>query len=386
MNYSEFKKQFNFELPSYAEELYESFSAEYDGSPVLTEREALVVAEETGLPEDGKKELIRCAGVINNNAASRICGAFIRYITVQKRKPWQNQIYTEDLFDAEGLEKEQVGWVIVAGALADTIINKKPPIELNRENLNAFRGYSRSCFEKNGYWGILEWSWNMLCAGGCMFLFGVLKFVPGEFGSDFKVITDGKRYVSFACGEHFIDKDGALTNDISASVGKTVYTENNDEYIVNVISRRGVAENKTTRFSKKIWRDFLSEGTHTLNIHIPSGIEYTPERIREAFGTAIDFYKHFYPSLHPAAITGYSWIFAPQLEKVLDENSNILRVNRSVYVIPTKGEYGADCRFLREGSQLQRRIKEQTENGVRFHYSVMYIPINETQNFGNETE
>lgn len=386
MNYFEFKKRFNFELPSYAEELYASFTAEYDGSPVLSEREAFAVAEATGLPEDGKNELLRCAHVMNSNGNARICGAFIKYITVKKRKPWQNQIYTEDLFNAEGLEKEQVGWVIVAAALADTIINKKPPEELNRENLNAFRGYSRSCYEKKGYWGILEWSWNMLCAGGCMFLFGVLKFVPGEFGSDFKVITDGKRYVSFACGEHCIDKDGALTNDVSASVGKTSYTENDDEYIVNVIDKRGVADTGTTRFSKAKWHDFLGNGTGTLNIHIPSGIEYTPEKMREAFKTAIDFYKDFYPSLNPAAIVGYSWIFAPQLEKVLDSGSNILRVNRSAYIIPTKGEYGADCRFLREGSGLQKRIKEQSENGVRFHYSVMFIPINETETFGTEAE
>ncbi|MBO4500634.1 MAG: hypothetical protein J5760_00225, partial [Clostridia bacterium] len=223
MNYSDFRQKFNFELPSYAEPLFEEFVKTYDASaPALSEDDAMFVAEKTSLPEDGAKALIECVWIINADENARLCAKFLIYITVYARLPWQNRIYTDDLFTVPGLKPEQVGWVIVAASHANTLKNKKPPEELNAENVNAFRGYSRACFEKNGYWGILEWSWNMLCAGGCMFVFGILKFVPGEFGSDFRVITDGKRYVSLANGEYFVDKNGALINDGENAVCKTL--------------------------------------------------------------------------------------------------------------------------------------------------------------------
>ncbi len=386
MKYSEFKKLFNFELPSYAADLYEDFVSCYDGSAALSEEDALLVAEQTELPDEGKESLVECARIINENEISRLCAAFIIYITVTRRDPWVNHIYTDDLFNVDGIKKEQVNWVIVAAALANTLKNKKPPKDLNAENLNAFRGYSRSCLEKYGYWGILEWNWNMLCAGGCMFLFGILKFVPGVFGDDFKVITNGKEYVSLACGEYNADKNGALTNDASVSVFKTSFTENESGYIGNRISARGVTECTVTDFPKPQWHDFLTSGTYTLNIHIPSGIEYTPEKIKEACRMALAFYKEFYPQINPAAIVGYSWIFAPELERVMPKESNIMRVNRSAHIIPTLGEYGAECRFLRNGSGLQQRIKEQTEKGVRFHYGIMYIPVDEIETLGKETE
>ena len=385
MTYSELASKFNFTFPDYAKELFDGFWETYDEkTPALDENDALLVAKETSLPEDGKNALLECVKAVNGSAEARLCAKFLIYITVRARLPWQNRIYTDDLFTVPGLMPEQVSWVIVAAALANTLINKKPPKDLNAENLNAFRGYSRSCLEKKGYWGILEWSWNMLCAGGCMFLFGILKFVPGEFGNDFRVITDGREYIALACGEHFIGPDGELTKDETAAIAKTSFYEDGEKYTGNAIDKTGRVNTKTDVFLKNVWKDFLRKGTPTLDIHIPSNVSYTPENIKSACETALEFYKNFFPELVPAAIAGYSWIFAPQLEKVLPEGSNILRVNRSCHIIPTLGTYDEECRFIRKGSLLQTKIAEECKKGTRFHYSVMFLPVGEISSLGKE--
>lgn len=387
MRYDELIKLFNFEMPAYAAEYYESFVKIYDRKKeVLCASGADLVAEKTALPEDGRAALKECAAILNADDNGHLCASFLVYLTVCTRAPWLNFIYTDDLFDVPGLKTEQVGWVIVACQLLNTIKNKKPPEDKNEENLNAFRGYSQNCFAKNGYWGILEWHWNMLCAGGCMFLFGILKFVPGEFGNDFPVLTNGEKYVSLVGGEYFFNSEGALVDKEEKSCGRTTFYEDEEKIIANPVSARGRVEPAAREYKKSEWRDFLRQGSHTLEIHIPSGIEYTPEKIKEACRTALDFYKDFYPDHRPRAITGYSWIFAPELEKVMAPESNILRVNRAMHILPTTGYYGADCRFLRQGSSLQRRIAAEYERGTEFHYSIMYIPVDELETFGKAAE
>ena len=385
MDYIKLCEKYNFEMPAYAKEYFEDFSAEYKRDvPVLSAENAAYVADATSLPEDGKQVLISCAEIINSDDDAHLCASFLAYITVYKRVPWVNYIYWDDLFTVEGLKPEQVGWVLVATQLANTLINKKPPKDLNEENINAFRGYSHTCFNQKGYWGILEWHWNMLCAGGCMFMFGVLKFVPGEFTGDYPVITDGSRYVSLIGGEYFIGKDGELVDCEEKSVGKTSFYEDDEKYIGHVVSPDGKVAYESTEFSKSVWKDYLRGGTHTIEIHIPAKIQYTPDAIKDAYKQAVEFFGDFCPQHKPKAIAGYSWIFSPQLEKVLPETSNILAVNRSMHILPSTGSFGADCRFIREGSSLQKRMAEECEKGTEFHYAVMYTAVDEIDTFGKE--
>lgn len=383
MTYVELCSKFNFEMPPYAADYYGDFIKDYDrNAPVLSVEAALTVAEAAALPEDAKQALIRCAEIIDADDDAHLCASFLACLTVYKRNPWVNYVYTDDLFTVKGLYPEQVGWVLVAVQMANTLINKKPPKDLNEENVSSFRGYSKACFNQKGYWGILEWHWNMLGAGGCMFMFGILKFVPGQFTGDFPVITDGNRYVALLGGEFLCGKDGELVDSPDKSVFKTSYFEDDEKYVGHVISPDGAVANTPSEFSKSVWKDYLREGTHTIEIHIPSKIEYTPEKIREAYRQAVDFFKDFYPDHNAKAIAGYSWIFSPQLEKVLPAESNILAVNRSMHLLPNIGTFDADCRFIRPGSSLQKRMADECEKGTEFHYAVMFTPVDEIDTFG----
>lgn len=386
MTYQELCEKFNIQLPEYAEHYFGDFLKEYDRSkPLLSVADAEMVCDATGLPEDAKAALVKCAQIINADDDGHLCGSFLADLTVYKRKPWVNYIYQPDLFTVEGLYPEQVGWILVAVMLANTLNNKKPPVDLNQENLNAFKGYSTNCFNSLGYWGIVEWHWNMLCASGSMFLFGILKFVPSEFTSDFPIITDGTRYVSLAGGEFFVGKEGELVDCEEKSVGKTSYYEDDEKYIGHVISAKGAVDLNKTEFDKKIWKDFLRGGYHTMDIHIPPKVEYTPEKFKEAFKMALEFYNDYYPDHKTNAFACYSWILSAQLDKVLPEGSNILKVNSGMHLLPQIGKFDGDLMFIRKGSSLQQRIADECAKGTEFHYGIMYVPLDEVETFGKET-
>lgn len=383
MNYNELCAKYNFTMPDYAKDYFDDFISGYDRRvPVLSESNANMVADATKLPDEARAELIRCAKAINDNDDAHICAAFLAEITVYKRDPWVNYIYTNDLFNVEGLKLEQVGWVMVATMLANTLNNKKPPIDLNQENLNAFLGYTNSCFNQNGYWGILEWHWNMLCAGGCMFLFGILKFVPNQFGDRFFVITDGKQYVTLANNGYYIGKENEFVATEEESVGKTYFYEDESKYVGNVVAKDSKVELTTTEFDKTVWKDFLRAGSPTLAIHIPSKIEYTPENARLAFIEAVEFYKNFYPDFNAKAIECHSWIFSNELRKILPESSKIVAMLDSVHLLPDFGSFTEDIMFIRKGTSMYNSIAEERSKGTIFHFGMMYVPIDEIDNFG----
>ncbi len=385
MTYNELCEKFNFEMPDYARDYFDSFNESYDRSKsVLTADEVNLVCDATEMPEEARSELLRCAEIINADDNGHLCASFLAEIIVYKRAPWLNYIEGPDLFTVEGLKTEQVGWILVAIQLAYTLKEKNPPKDLNAENTGAFNWYSHCCKRDNGYWGIVEWPWNILSAGGCMFVFGILKFCPSVFSGDFAVITDGTRYVSLAANSYFVNASGELVDCEEKSVCKTSFYEDDTKYIANVISAEGKVALEVTEFDKSVWRDYLREGTPTMDIHIPSKIEYKPEPMREAYKQAIEFYKSYYPDHETKAVVGYSWIFSPQLNKVLPEDSNILKVNSSMHILPCIGTFGADCMFIRQGSSLQKRIADECEKGTEFHYAVMYTALDEIDEFGKK--
>ena len=213
-----------------------------------------------------------------------------------------------------------------------------------------------------------------------MFLFGILKFVPSEFTDSFPVITNGKEYISLAGGEFFIGKEGELVDSEEKSVGKTSFFEDDSKYIAHVVSQDGKTALTATEFDKSVWHDFLRGGDHTIDIHIPSKVEYTPEKFKEAFKMALDFYKDYYPDHKTKAFACYSWILSAQLDKVMPKESNILKVNSKLHLLPQIGTFDENIMFIRQGSSLQQRIANERAKGTEFHFGIMYSPLDELEN------
>ena len=382
MNMDAVRSAFSCPLPEYFSEYLEDFRAQYRrDDPLLPDASVDAVRDATGVPEgcvamirDVRNEL--CADPVLHKAA-----ALFLYVTVFRRKPWENRVYTDDVLHAGNFHVKSVNLFFVACALANTLLVKRPPADLNETNLDAFRGYTAGCFGELGVWGINEFHWNMLCAGGCMFMQGALKFCPGYFTDDFPVFTDGKEFFSTVAGVFGVTEHGELTADESQAVTHTVFEETEETVRCNRIAKDGTVSLVPETLSKSVWKDYLRGGTPTLDIHIPSHMDYRPEVLLDAYRKAIPFYRSFYPDHEVKAVSGYSWIFSPQLRLVLGSGSRILAVMDSMHILPTTETYGSDLRFLRPGSSLAERIGQVSAAGRPFHFAVMYVPVSEIGRF-----
>lgn len=376
MTFSEIKKLFDVELPEYFKGHFDAFIAEYNkNDPLITNESIDRIQKQTGLPDECMAVMrdVRDAFLSDADKHAAIC--FWRYVTVYTRKPWQNYIYTDELLKVDGFEYRTCNMLMCAMALDYTLTFRKPPEDLNRENVGSFGGYTRQCHEMRGYWGINEFHWNLLGSGGCMFMQGALKFCPSYFSNDFTVLKKGDEYISLVAGEHYVGAKGELLSSPDSSVCRTVF-ERTDGYIkANRISKDGIVSDTAEIFDLAECEIFLEGDSHTMDIHIPSKMQYTVEVIRDAFLKALDFYGKYMPEHKTKAIVGYSWIFAPQLKTVLPEGSNILAVNDWLNILPTTGTYDHTLSFIRQGSSLAERMAQKESEGVKFHFAVMYKPL-----------
>lgn len=376
MTLTEIKKQFDAELPEYFDHHFDAFIAQYDKNDVLITDEAIdIIQQQTKLPDECMAVMRDVRDAFTADADKHMAICFWRYVTVLMRKPWQNYIYTDELLKVDGFEYRTCNLLMCALALDYTLTFRKPPEDLNLENVGSFGGYTRQCFEMRGYWGINEFNWNLLGSGGCMFMQGALKFCPSYLSNDFLVLKKGDEYVSLVAGEHFVSAKGELLSSADGSVCRTVFCRTDDKVTANRVSAKGVVSSAPEEFDLGEYEIFLEGDSHTMDIHIPSRMQYTVEVIRDAFLKALDFYGKYMPEHKTRAIVGYSWIFAPQLESVLPEGSNILAVNNWLNILPTTGTYDHTLSFIRQGSSLSQRIAEQEEQGNKFHFAVMYKPV-----------
>ncbi len=378
MTLAEIKKQFNVELPEYFDTHFDEFIAQYDTKdPLITDESIDVIQKQTGLPDECMSVMRDVRDAFINDKQKHMAICFWRYVTVLKRKPWQNYIYTDELLKVDNFEYRTCDMLMCAMALDYTLTYRKPPEDLNRENVGSFGGYTRQCHEMRGYWGINEFNWNLLGSGGCMFMQGALKFCPSYFSNDFKVLKKGDEYISLVAGEHFVGTNGELLSSNDGSVCRTVYNRTDKSITANRISKDGVVSNMPETFDLSEYEIFLEGDSHTMDIHIPSKMQYTVDVIKDAFLKALDFYGSYMPEHKTKAIVGYSWIFAPQLKQVLPEGSNILAVNDWLNILPTTGTYDHTLSFIRQGSSLAERMSQKESEGTKFHFAVMYKPVDE---------
>lgn len=377
MEYSSISLRFNGDMPEYFAECFTGFEKQYDASTtILSDREIDAVRQTTQQDEACFDVVRSVRDAVDADSALHAAASLMRYVLCDARMPWENELWREDTLIIEGFKNEQVNLLFVVAQLAKTLLERKPPQDLNQENIGAFCGYTRQCFNQKGYWGINEFSWNMLCAGGCMFMCGALKFCPSYFTKDFAALEKGGEYVSILCGSYNINSRGEITSD-DDTVLKTVYSETDDGFTAHRILRDGTVQPTAEFFSKKEYNILLRGGSPTLDFHIPSNIEFTPEVVADAMRRAVSFYSSFLPTHKTVAVTVYSWLFSPQMHLVMGEGSNILSVQHKAHLLPVTATFDHTCRFLREGSSLAERIKSVTESGRRFHIGIAYFPISD---------
>ncbi len=99
------------------------------------------------------------------------------------------------------------------------------------------------------------------------------------------------------------------------------------------VDPRGFVLKEKVFFPADEWESILEPGDITIDMHIPGGGGMTPERCRDSFARAFEFFGSRYHGKHKAVIISHSWIFNTQFEDCLPD-SNLAKLMRECYLFP----------------------------------------------------
>ena len=106
-----------------------------------------------------------------------------------------------------------------------------------------------------------------------------------------------------------------------------------------------------TRFDKKEWKVIYRPTDDVIIVHIPPKASFDRQCTIKSYKKAREMFKKCYPEYDFKGFVTDTWLFAPNLDKVLKEESNIRAFRKDYIIFPAKCE-GLDIfhyvfRFIR---------------------------------------
>jgi len=172
----------------------------------------------------------------------------------------------------------------------------------------------------------------------------------------------------FALGSaHFEEEDGSWTAFVE---------ETEDAWIGYPFKDNGYVEKEKIVLSKLEWEKVLEKGDPVIRLHIPPKGKMTPEMIDKTIEeTKIFAAKHF-PEFEYKAFACHSWLIDPQLDQLINPESNIVKFRQRFHSLTHKSRgndvfnfifnkpnMNFDIHDLPEDSSLQRTLKNHYLNG-----------------------
>lgn len=173
-----------------------------------------------------------------------------------------------------------------------------------------------------------------------------------------------------------------------------------DDWLINHVSfrlfRLGRLQYRLERMPKGIL-DHLSDekynfyGDYVLGIHIQERSKLDEEKCRRSIREAERFFINYFPEWRTKMFVCNSWLLDPQLEKLLPENSNIIRFQRLfTYFFVGGGDQmdtikrifgwrGMDLRTASHNTTLQRAVSDYLLQGHTLQNGGGYILMGQLQ-------
>jgi hypothetical protein len=241
-----------------------------------------------------------------------------------------------------------------------------------------------------GQIGLENWSpgWLRMVASGNLHRLGRLEFFPCPWEPPFRAYTRSETHELIVLadrGYHAPEGEApppALSETDEAVVGAPVST-------------RGVVLPQAVRLPRDEWSLALAPGDPVIEMHVPDKEPLTIPALRDAMERAVPFFERFYPDHRFLAIVCDSWLFSPQLEALLGDDSNILRWQREGYLLPGDGgqdaflsfTFGArsiDLATAPRDTRLRRAIVEHLERGGTLSCGFYLLLRHDLPRFGSQ--
>jgi hypothetical protein len=210
-----------------------------------------------------------------------------------------------------------------------------------------------------------------------LFQLGRLQFQFGTYRYDYTAyrhMTSG-RVVVMPRNDLPVRTDGFIadTQDDAAAVTQHVRVQNRVEG--TPIAPTGHVSAQPVRLSLDEWTPVLDRSDSVLNIHIPAGGPMSHQACGDSFIRAQSFFPTFFPNFQVHAYACTSWLLDPQLADYLSEDSNIIRFQQELYLVPVPGTDGsqtmarvfggpvADLNTAPRDTSVQRAVLAHLESG-----------------------
>ena len=172
----------------------------------------------------------------------------------------------------------------------------------------------------------------------------------------------------FALGSlHYEDEEGAW----SAYVEET-----ETSWIGHPFREDGFVDKDRVELPKKKWKKVMQRHDPVIRLHIPPKGKMTPEMIDKTIEVTKEFAAQYYPEYEYKAFACNSWLIDPQLDEILNPESNIVKFRQRFHslnhksagkgifnFIFNKADMNFEIRDLPEDTGLQRALKKHYMNG-----------------------
>jgi hypothetical protein len=149
-----------------------------------------------------------------------------------------------------------------------------------------------------------------------------------------------------------------------------------------------------TVLARSEWEYWVKPGDYVLDTHIPAGGKMTPDRCLDTMRRGVEFFRRQFPDKPFKSFWCHSWIFGPQLEKILPERANVVRYMRELYLFPVYSEDGGlwfiffqdafDPQKAPRENSLQRTVAEYLEKGGEWREGGMIALVDDLDHFGEQ--
>jgi hypothetical protein len=158
---------------------------------------------------------------------------------------------------------------------------------------------------------------------------GAVFFRHRRSGAVVALSEDGVRYRP--------DGDVASAEEAEREGAWTAYLRRSESEVSGYpIHPAGPAQRREVRLRMDEWEQALAPGDSVLHLHIPAGSPMDYAQCGESLRTALAFFPTHFPERPFRAFACSSWLLDRRLEERLPEASNIVRLQREVYQLPSR--------------------------------------------------
>ena len=257
-------------------------------------------------------------------------------------------------------------------------------------------------YQRYKRWGIVPLRARWLCRHwqGILLQLKRLQFCMDTFGGHLRAYRkrEGRKLVALSDPGIRYCKDGNAWCDLcgDASDVWTSRLKTTDEAVFgNEISPDGLAHPRTLRLPLNEWELALAPGEAMLSLHIPANGPMGFDDCGESIHVAMEIFPRYFPEYHFQGFETGCWFLDTRLQPLLSPESNIIRMQRELYLFPgLQGDnqqihqrvFGWDVTDISKvtwRTSLQKAVGNYLRDGGHFHGGFGFL-LKEDVNWGSK--